>query len=242
MTVRLFTLRFPDGGWIRGFACLGLSAILCSCASVSVKETNAAPDAKVVVPSMIYVHNFTIDQAEFRVDRGGEALAQFELETSERLSRMLVRRLRERIGRAKVVASSAPLPRQNAWLITGRFDRVYQGSRALRMVIGLGLGATKMETTVKVYDLRDPNPLRRPILTVKTTGGSNMTGGLLGSAYQFNPYLFALNVVGNLQSGIVFDTGRTAREITAALSEFLYQNGAITEREAVAPKRLGTWP
>ena len=51
-------------------------------------------------------------------------------------------------------------PRGNFWLIVSRFDRMYQGSRMLRSVIGFGAGGTKLEMTVMVYDLsrRPPRP------------------------------------------------------------------------------------
>src|SRR6202035_1685460 len=62
---------------------------------------------------------------------------------------------------ADLSKSVVPASRQNnlghtragVWLITGQFVRVDQGSRALRGLIGLGAGGTKMETIVRVYDL-----------------------------------------------------------------------------------------
>ena len=43
-------------------------------------------------------------------------------------------------------------------------------------------------------------------------------------------------------SGILVDGARTAREITATLSEYCFQHGLITERRVRHPKKLGDLP
>lgn len=211
---------------------------LCSCASVSVKETiQVRKNADVVLPAKIYVKHFEINDAGFEVDREGERLKDFKWETSERMARMLVRHLRRRLAPATIVSKSAPLPQENAWLVTGRFERVEQGSRALRTLVGFGAGATRMETAAFVYDLRKPDSA--PFLVIRTEGGSNQMGGLAGTIFGFNPFLFGLNILTNLQHGLVWDSNRTSREITAAMSEYLYNQGVIADDEAYAAKRRG---
>jgi len=74
--------------------------------------------------------------------------------------------------------------RANAWLITGEFVRVNGGSRELRGLVGLGLGGTKMETLVRVYDLSRLS--KEPVLQFETSGGSNaepgaLVGGMFGA-------------------------------------------------------------
>lgn len=225
-------------GILRGGYIL-LVLTMASCASVSVSETiRPGPPKKVVLPAKIYIKNYEINEAGFDVDREGESLRKFKWQTADRLSRMLRRQIRRRIAPATVISKAAPLPQENAWLITGRFERVEQGSRALRTVVGFGAGATRMETATFVYDLRKPDP-GGPILVIRTQGGSNQMGGLIGTVLGFNPFLFGLNVLGNLQHGLVWDSNRTSREITAAMSEFLYQQGAISEDEAYAAKKSG---
>jgi Domain of unknown function (DUF4410) len=54
----------------------------------------------------------------------------------------------------------------SAWLVTGEFVRVTQGSRALRGLVGLGAGGTKLETAVRVYDLSHLS--KGPVLQFET--------------------------------------------------------------------------
>ena len=90
--------------------------------------------------------------AAVRVDRSGARLEAFKHEMGERFTRRLVRRLSRHVAPAEAVAATAPLPRGNFWLIVSRFDRIDQGSRMLRSVVGFGAG-NKAETSVVVYDL-----------------------------------------------------------------------------------------
>ena len=161
-----------------------LCSLLCSCASVSVKKIElltARPPTK--APAKILVKPPTFHDPGLRVDRSGAKLETFKYELQEKFTRNLVQRLSKHVSPAQAVAATAPLPRGNYWLITGRFDRVNQGSRLLRSVVGFGAGGTKLDMSVVVYDLSKTTP--RPILLIETTGGSNATPGAIGTAAYF---------------------------------------------------------
>jgi hypothetical protein len=218
-----------------------LCALLCSCASVSVKKIElltARPPAK--APTKILVKPPTFYDPSLRVDRSGAKLENFKYELREKFTRNLVRQLSRNVAPAQAVAATAPLPRGNYWLIAGRFDRVNQGSRLLRSVVGFGAGGTKLDMSVVVYDLSRTTP--RPFLLIETTGGSNAAPGALGTAAYFVTGVTALFSFGSLfegtRSGLTFDTIRTAREVTASLSAFLSERGALPPGEALRPRRL----
>lgn len=199
----------------------GISLALCSCASVGVRsarQVSEMPPRK--VPSAIFVKPLAYYDPNVAVDRSGTKLSGFQYEYQEKFTRFLTSRLSDGIAPASAMAATAPPRRGNYWLITGQFDRVVQGSRFLRSVIGFGLGGTKLDTTVVVSDMSGPTP--RPFLVIRTSGGSNAVPLLLGFP----------------RSGLTFDAQRTAREVTAAISEFLYQQGAVPYEYAVAPRRL----
>jgi len=187
---------------------------------------------------------FTFTRAGLRVDREGEALDAFKFDLRERMTRNLVRRLPKYAGLAQAIAATAPLPRGNYWLVTGNFDRVNQGSRLLRSIVGLGAGGTKMDTTVVISDLSTGR--KAPFLRVKTTGGSNISQGIGGVASFFLTGPTALtslfNAADGLRSGVTFDTVRTSRELNATLSEYLYQEGAIPHEKSASPKKSGKLP
>jgi hypothetical protein len=216
-------------------------AALCSCASVSLKKvdilTARAPSK---APAQILVRPPTVYEAGLRVDRSGARLETFKYEMQERFTRHLVRRLSRYVAPAQAVAATAPLPRGNYWLLTSRFDTVNQGSRLLRSVVGFGAGGTKLEMSVVVYDLsRKPS---RPFLLIQTTGGSNAAPGAIGTVAYFVTGVTALFSTGNLfegtRSGLTFDTLRTAREIAAALSEYLVERRALPPGTGLRARHL----
>ncbi len=199
----------------------GLSLAVCSCASVGVRSTQLLSDEPPrKVPAAIFVKPLAYYDPNVAVDRSGTKLSDFQYDFQEKFTRFLTSRLSDGIAPASAMAATAPPRRGNYWLITGQFDRVSQGSRFLRSFAGFGLGGTKLDATVVVSDMSGPTP--RPFLVIRTSGGSNALPLVLGFP----------------RSGLTFDAQRTAREVTAAISEFLYQQGAVPYEYAVAPRRL----
>jgi hypothetical protein len=221
-------------------------AALCSCASVSVRKMERlTPNPPQKVPEMILVRPFTFHDPAIRVDRSGERLDRFKYDLQERFTRNLVKRLPKYIAPAEAIATTAPLPRGNYWLIEGRFDRINQGSRLLRSVVGFGFGGTKMDTSVLVYDLSGRKP--KPFLLIETTGGSNAAPGAIGSAAYFMSGVTALGSVANLlegvRSGVTFDASRTTREVAASVGYYVREEQGL--EQPAPPKLIGKisyWP
>gem|GEM_PF-251897 len=226
--------------FVRLFALVGAVAWISGCASVSVSKVEPAAQ-RPCVPDTIYVRDFRTPKSAFRVDRGGTALVDFRKDFSRMLTFATTDRIESRMHLHAVdVPGDAVLPRKvNAWLLTGRFVHVNQGSRALRTVIGFGLGATKLETEVTVYDMSVEPP--RPFLTFMTTGGSNAQPGVI-PGFPINFVLVGLDTAGHLAIGLKMDVIRTSREIVAVLSEYMAHQGFIPSHDAYRAKRLGTWP
>jgi len=215
-----------------------------ACASVSVQSTqDLAKGREIVLPEKILVRPFEFWEPGLRVDRSGVDLERFKYDLREEFTRDLVERLNKYVAPTEAIAETAPLPRGNYWLVTGRFDRVDQGSRALRAVFGFGFGGTKFESRVVIYDLNARR--RRPVLLIQTTGGSNAAPGAVPTVAYFLSGVGALGSVFNLlegvRSGISFDRVRTTRVLTSATSEHLYQRGAIPKTD-LKPKRVGELP
>ncbi len=110
----------------------------------------------------------------------------------------------------------------HGWLVAGEFVTVYQGSRALRTAIGLGMGETTLQTNVYVYDL-DVSKTQY-VLAFRTgvpdpqsdtgAGSGSMPAGLTAAG---DPILTGMG----LGSGLKLDTTRTCREIAAILQQYL---------------------
>jgi hypothetical protein len=215
---------------------IGLTVFSSGCASVSVRKTAFRPDMKTpTTPEKIYVRPFALDG--LRVDRKGADLDAFASEFQNAFSNKLAERLTKNIAPARAIGADVPVPRSNTWLVEGSFHRLHQGSRALRAIFGWGLGGTKMECVVRVYDLRQRH--RQPFAVIETTGGSNAEpGAIFGGPFGAAPRL----VVTSVTSGVSADSRRTARMITAALSEYLAKANAPLPAKPMRAKRLGEVP
>jgi hypothetical protein len=211
---------------------LVLTLALVSCASVSVEEGTERVTQK--MPEMIYVADFSTAHSDFQVDRTGKEFAEFKKNLQLMLKTAMVADLTDKLVPAAAVGKSKQTGLRNAWLVRGEFTTVQQGSRLLRSAIGFGAGGTKVETRVEVYDLAQ-NP-GAPFLTFSTTGGSGSEPGAI-LALSTDPLQLAIGGVTGAAHGLSEDTARTAREITAEFSNYMYHRGWISEEEWIKPKR-----
>lgn len=189
------------------------------------------------------MRQFDAPPENFRVDRNQKDLSEFITKERKALAEALVAQLSKHIAPAELLAEGSPVPRGNYWLVRGVYDRVNQGSRALRIGVGFGAGGTKLETRVQVVDLSGREPA--PFLSMLTTGGSGMAPG---AWMAFTPaFVFfwpgaVANAGGASLGGLTVDRKRTAREVTAVLSEYCFENHLIPERRTRRPKKLGKLP
>ncbi len=218
--------------------------LLNACASVTARKVVGEPEKTVrAVPSKIYVRDFSAPAKNLRVDRSGAKLGEFQADLAGKLSASLAKQLDRSLAPTEVIGKEAEPKIRDAWLISGRFDRVEQGSRALRSIFGFGLGGTKVVTTTMIDDLSSGRPRR--LMTIQTTGGSNATPGTVINLAPFVvlgpagiPGLVAGAGPGALP-GLGADVKRTAREITAVLSDYCYRRGLIFKDQALVPKPAG---
>jgi len=218
-----------------GFPLMVLTFILTGCASISVQPGHN--ETTELAPKKVYVEAFDTAKGDFRVDRDGDELAAFKKDLQHMMSAGISYDLTKRLIPATVVEGQPKFPHQQAWVIKGEFVRVEQGSRLLRGAVGFGLGATKLVCKVTVDNLADTRP--GPFLSFTTTGGSNAEPGAITS-FATDPLTIIIQAAagsaGNIAHGITEDTERTSREITATLSDYMYQHGWISKDKWVKPK------
>jgi len=211
------------------------ACLLAGCASISIQPHSESNEAH--KPEKIYVAAFAVASGAFAVDREGAELRDFKTNLRTLLQTALVADLSKRLIPAAVAPASGSMSGGHAWLIRGEFKRVNQGSRLLRGAIGLGAGATKLETRVQVYDLSTGSD--EPFLTFSTTGGSNAEPGAITGVWT-NPVTTVLGVglggIGNVLHGVTEDSRRTAREITAVLSDYMFRHHWIDADNWIHPK------
>lgn len=218
---------------------LGLVAVgwLTGCASVSLSKRDWW-DAEPEAPERIFVKPFVLERGNLQVDRQGDELAEFKGKFSGDFAERLAERLSKHVAPAEVVEPDKKITGANVWVVEGRFTRLNQGSRALRALVGFGLGGTKTEAVVSIL-----RPARRggmeTVAEFETTGGSNAEpGALFGGPFGAGPRL----VKQLTASGLSADARRTARMITAAISEKLHERGEPLAGRPLRAKPLGGFP
>lgn len=217
--------------------------VLAGCASVSVGNIHPKGVPPKKLPEKIYVSAFAAPPENFRVDRNEKDLDAFIKNEQKAFTAALVSQLSKHIAPAEVLPEEQSPPRGNFWLVTGVYDRVNQGSRAMRIGIGFGAGGTKLETRVLCSDLSGRRPA--PFLSMLTTGGSGLAPGAWAAFTPAGVFFIpgaVANAGGASMGGLSIDRVRTVREITAALSEYCFKNGLIAERRTRRPKKLGRLP
>jgi hypothetical protein len=242
-------LRAKQAPRFVSFVLLGILLFsVLGCASVSVESQRANTTSGLRrKPQVLIVKDFSFPrQAAVRADGSGEELVAFEQKLQISLREQLVRAVGRYGIPVTVAVTSQELrklrKRQPAWLITGQFTRVNQGSRALRIALGLGAGGTKMETTAQVYDL-SKRSRQQPLFTFSTTGGSNAEPGIITSVGPLAPTTVpavVISVAGKGAHGVSEDAKRTARVIAAYVSEQLAARSYLpADKRAGKAKRPG---
>jgi hypothetical protein len=204
---------------------------LVGCASVGVRNpAQAATNPR--LPKQILVADFDASNGLSHVNRSGDELTTFQQKTTNALAGYLVADLNKSVLPA-MRRNDSNRARADAWLVTGQFVRVDQGTRALRGLIGFGAGGTKLETIVRVYDLSHSS--KQPVLQFETSGGSNAEPGAIGDG-MFGALPNTLRNAG--ARGVTDDTARTARQITAMIAAYYSKNGGHLPGSEIKPKIL----
>jgi Domain of unknown function (DUF4410) len=232
-----FHLPAMKPAYLLRLACAGVCLALCSCASVSVRETIPITGPPSQAPETILIQPFEFEDDMIRVGRQGEELEEFKRRLQQEMTSNLYERIRKYIAPAQVLFADTAPPQGNVWLISGRFARVNQGSRLLRSTVGFGSGGTKMDVTATVSDLSGGSPRR--FLMIQTTGGTNAMPGAITGVIVW-PLTFS--GAPGLVSGLSADCQRTAREISSALAAYMKEHALPVAKDVPRPKQRGSLP
>lgn len=111
--------------------------------------------------------------------------------------------------------------RSDLW-IKGQLLKEKEGSRALRVIIGLGAGKTHMETKTYIYNMASSD--KNPWLTIHTLGGSGKEPGAIFSAMP-SPIL-AFNILGAIGASTTLIT-----QSNKGLSQDAKRSGKVIGKE-----------
>lgn len=170
-------------------------------------------------PPVIYVAPFDTTTGKWLVGRDGMKLVDFKADFQTNFMKQLEVRLNKLAPVQQRWVDDLP---DHGWLVTGQFITVYQGSRALRTVVGAGAGETTLQTYVYVYDLSVSKTqyvlaFRTGVPDSKMDTGAGSGSAPAGLSALGEPISTGMG----LGSGLKLDTTRTCREIEAILAQYM---------------------
>lgn len=187
-------------------AACGAGALLVSCASVKVvQDARTTAAMSVRAPALIYVKPFDTASGDWAEPVRAETA---RLQVRDLLTARLENRLSKIAPTRRLTTGELPT---EGWLVTGEFTRMNPGSRFQRVFLGFGAGASRMATSVAVYDLAVS--AEDPLISFETSGGTNQQAG---------PAMFT--------NPTEDDADRTAREIRDYLQSKIWDPRAAEAR------------
>lgn len=192
-------------------------------------------------PPVLLVYDFATSPTDALVDTygtgyGKSSQASDKDETKARrlgasLSKQLVDRLNKKGVKARWAADTEAPP-LDAIVIRGHFLTMDEGSRAARMIIGFGAGATNLRVAVQVYQA-DEWGLRRVVQAEASAEGNKMpgmavpvgAGAMMGNVVRSAAISGGMNVVQEVTGGLESDAGRLAEQIAKRAAAFYTRQG-----------------
>ena len=169
-------------------------------------------------PPHIYIAPFDTSTGKWLVGREGIELVNFKEDFQTNFQHQLETRLTKLAPTEQRWVNDLP---DHGWLVAGEFVTVFQGSRALRTAVGLGMGETTLQTNIYVYDLDVSKTQYVLAFRTGVPDDKNDTGAGSGSLPAGLPVAGEPLLTGSgLGSGLKLDTTRTCREIANVLSQY----------------------
>jgi hypothetical protein len=150
--------------WATG---LLIAMLLAGCAGASIApQANSAP-VSLNRPTTIYVYDFAVTAQDVTLNQGifqktyrdmtddnqEQTQLQTAQETAKLLSAAIVQELQSLGFTATVMPRGMRVTGDNVLLVDGQFVEINEGNRLRRMVIGLGVGSSTLDTKVQVYQM-----------------------------------------------------------------------------------------
>jgi hypothetical protein len=197
---------------------IATTLLLSGCGAINTAPLPSSTVRLTPNPPHIYVAPFDTTTGKWLVGREDVALVNFKKDFQTNFQHQLQNRLMKIAPTEQRWVDDLP---DHGWLVAGQFVTVFQGSRALRTLIGVGAGETTLQTNVYVYDL-DVSKTQYvlafrtgvPDANNDTGSGSGSAPAGLGAAGEPVSTMIALG------SGLKLDTTRTCREIADYLAQY----------------------
>jgi hypothetical protein len=170
------------------YVLLALTAFGCAGAQVTGQST-AAPVVQAGPPSQVFVYPFAVDSADVSLNSGifqtayrnmtdaNETADQEQLahQTAQNICVQVATSLSQKGIPSTCLQRGVPPTGSNVLILDGQFTDISEGNRLRRMVIGLGVGASKVEAVVQV--IQKTNQGSSEIMDFSTSADSGYMPG-----------------------------------------------------------------
>ncbi len=243
----------------RGFFAQLLAITLCAvcvgaCARTVVRPETEMRGVGLSRPQQIIVYDFAVTAAEVTEepikkmlhDVGGTPKSEQEREIGRHVQNALAEELVRKLRDLEITVERRPRGTpigSHQLLINGEFIDVDEGNRLERLVIGFGIGGSRVDTEVHVsYGAK-----RRKLLDFKTHADSGIMPGAaatMGAGAAVTGGVTAGSVAAGVATGAVKEyhsevermAARSADQAVAYLSEFFAKQGWIRPDQVQKPK------
>jgi len=231
---------------------LFLALLLAGCAGASVKGQSYNAPLTPSRPATVYVYNFAVNSQEVTLNQGflqstyrsltnsnqEQSQAQLADETAQQLSAAIVQGLEGLGFTAAQVARGQQVSGPNVLIVDGQFVQINQGNKLRRMVIGLGVGASTLDTQVQLYQMVNGSAQQltnfathadsgqMPGAALTAPAGAAVGGAAAAASLGAN---LAAGVGKNYTSGMGFLAKKTADEAVAYMSQYFGIQGWIPQ-------------
>jgi hypothetical protein len=177
-------------------ACLLLAAVAFGCAGAQVTQQSSAAPIMTSRPSQVIIYPFAASAADVSLNSGifqvayrnmtdeNEDAQQIQLahQTAQNICIRVAANLTEQGITATCLQRGVPPTGNNVLILDGQFTDISEGNRLRRMVIGLGVGASKVDAVVQVIQKTDQGTTEIIDFATSADSGYMPGAGITGPA------------------------------------------------------------
>jgi hypothetical protein len=201
---------------------------------------SGAPSQIIVFPFATSTGDVTLNQglgarlyANYEGENQPAEHAQFAHATAQNICLQVARSLASNGWNAVCQPRGTPVVGSNTLIIDGAFMDLGQGNRPQRMVIGLGMGASVIDTRVGLYQYSNGNSTQLLTFTTHADSGEVPGVGITGPAGAAGGGAAAASIganvassgVENFTSSTAYLTGKSAKQIVSQANNYLSRQG-----------------
>lgn len=227
-------------------------AAMAGCARVSTEHVQRTTD-RLARPTVILVYDYQVSPSEVRLDSAlssqikravkGTPKTEDQTKVEQEVSRVLTTTLIDELRKLGIPAEPARMASsvsRPALSIEGQIMSIDEGNKAKRLVIGLGSGASEVQTLTQVYEMTSGDGHRLVedfYTTVKSSRkpGFGPMAGIGAAAGLAAAHIAAAGGVGavtSLSQTVEADTKHGAKQIAKELAKLFVQQGWIGQEQA----------